>query len=170
MSSRKAEPSRGFRIPSLLVVCRSNVPEPLRTTFCHRASGVKFRWGGFGGIKLRGAICPPSPHGDFRAHITTPDALDAVQEQFQDSTMTVSTEPHDVDSQMLFISRDSKINRRYISPGLEVNTGKYEAHKVHIRDARPRRGQCSLETTGFQLSDHKSAVNSPVLRLSTDSR
>lgn len=113
-------------------------------------------------MKLGGNLPLAAPHGDFRPHITTPDPL---KQQFQDSTMTVSTEPHDVDSQMLFIKRDSKINRRYITPGLEVNTGKYEVHKVHIRDARPRRVQCSLETTGFQLGDHKSAVNSPVLRL-----
>jgi len=72
--------------------------------------------------------------------------------------MTVSAEPHDVDSDMLFIRRDSRINRRYITPGLEVNTGKYERQKVHIRDARPRRGECSLDSTGFELIDHKSAV------------
>jgi hypothetical protein len=84
--------------------------------------------------------------------------------------MTVSTEPHDVDSQMLFIKRDSKINRRYITPGQEVNTGKYEVHKVHIRDARPRRAECSLETTGFVLTDHKSAVVSLSIRVLSDDR
>ena len=72
--------------------------------------------------------------------------------------MTVSTEPHDVDSEMLFMRRDSKINRRYITPGMETNTGKYEVHKVHIKDARARRAECTLDTTGFQLTDHKSKV------------
>ena len=75
--------------------------------------------------------------------------------------MTVSTEVHDVDSEMLFIKRDSKVNRRYITPGKEVNTGKYELHKVHINDARARRDKCSLDTTGFQLTEHKSEVSPP---------
>jgi hypothetical protein len=73
--------------------------------------------------------------------------------------MTVSHEPHDVDSTMQFIRADSKVNRRYITPGAEVNTGKYEVRKVHIRDARPRREECTLDTTGFQLLDHKSKVS-----------
>lgn len=74
-------------------------------------------------------------------------------------TMTVSHEPHDVDSTMQFIRADSKVNRRYITPGAEINTGKYEVRKVHIRDARPRRAECTLDTTGFQLLDHKSEVS-----------
>ena len=37
---------------------------------------------------------------------------------------------------MQFIKRDFKVNRRYITPSLEVDTRNYEIRKVHIRNAR----------------------------------
>jgi len=77
-------------------------------------------------------------------------------------TMQNLVRPHDVISSMSFIKPDSKINRRYITPGLEVNTGRYEVKNVHIRDARPYRTECTLETTGFELSEYTSEVCVPI--------
>ena len=75
--------------------------------------------------------------------------------------MPFAKQSHDVESSMQFIKADSKENRRYITPGLEINTGKYETRQVFIRDARPHREECTLDTTGFQLFDHKSSVLPP---------
>ena len=76
--------------------------------------------------------------------------------------MTVAVEPHDVDSTMQFIRPDSTINRRYIVPGKEVNTGKYEVKQVHIKDARPRQDEYTLDNNGFQIFNHKTSVRIPV--------
>jgi hypothetical protein len=70
----------------------------------------------------------------------------------------VNIEPQYVESEMHFVKADSKVNRRYITPGLEINTGKYEVKTVRIRDARPFRQECTLDTTGFELFEHKTKV------------
>jgi hypothetical protein len=70
----------------------------------------------------------------------------------------VNVSSHDVESSMQFVKADSKVNRRYITPGLEINTGQYETHKVHIRDIRARRQEYTLDGNGFQLFDFKTAV------------
>jgi hypothetical protein len=72
--------------------------------------------------------------------------------------MTASIAGQDVVSTMQFIKSSSKLNRRYISPGEEVNTGEYEVRQVFIRDARPHITDFSLDTTGFELVAHKSEV------------
>jgi len=76
--------------------------------------------------------------------------------------MTVAVEPHDVDSTMQFIRPDSTINRRYIVPGKEVNTGKYEVKQVHIKDARPKQDEYTLDKNGFQIFNHKTSVRIPI--------
>jgi hypothetical protein len=65
---------------------------------------------------------------------------------------------HDIMSSMQFVRADSKDNRRYITPGVEINTGKYETRQVLIHDVRPRLSEFTLDTTGFQLFNHKTAV------------
>jgi len=72
--------------------------------------------------------------------------------------MTVAVEPHDVTSTMQFIRPDSTINRRYIIPGKEVNTGKYEVKQVHIKDARRQQDEYTLDKSGFQLFTHETTV------------
>ena len=51
-----------------------------------------------------------------------------------------------------------KINRRFAAPGIEVNTGRYAPYKVRVRDARPIKQRLTLDSHGFQLFPHKSAV------------
>lgn len=72
----------------------------------------------------------------------------------------VNAQIHDVESTMLFVKADSKVNRRYITPGLEINTGEYETRKVRISDMRLRLDECTLDTAGFQLFNKKTAVRS----------
>ena len=65
----------------------------------------------------------------------------------------------DVDSTMLFVTPDSKINRRYVCAGTEINTGTFETKKVHVRDVRSEQDKCKLDITGFELFRHKSIVS-----------
>jgi hypothetical protein len=73
-----------------------------------------------------------------------------------DATMT--TNPRDVTATLQFITPTSKLNRRYMCPKEEVNTGIYEGKKVIIRDARHEREDFNLDNSGFQLVDHTSNV------------
>ena len=50
------------------------------------------------------------------------------------------------------------INRRFVSAGVEVNTGTYAPHTVKMRDARPIKDRFTLDKSGFVLLDSKSAV------------
>ena len=58
-----------------------------------------------------------------------------------------------------YISPNSKVNRRFVCPAREVNTGKYEEHEVVIHNARLAGENFSLETHGFQLVKHHTKVN-----------
>jgi hypothetical protein len=50
------------------------------------------------------------------------------------------------------------INRRFVSAGVEVNTGTYGPFKVTIRDGREIKRHFTLDRHGFVLTDNKSAV------------
>ena len=55
-----------------------------------------------------------------------------------------------VDAQIMYVAPGSFINRRFVAPGVEHNTGRYEAHAVKIRDARPIADHFKLDTHGFE--------------------
>lgn len=57
-----------------------------------------------------------------------------------------------------FLADGSCVNRRFVGPGFEVNTGEYVAREVTVRDARAIRGHFTLDSHGFVLLDHRSAV------------
>jgi hypothetical protein len=63
-----------------------------------------------------------------------------------------------VEATINYVARGSFINRRFVAPGVEHNTGRYEAHRVVVRDGRPIRTQFSLDAQGFVLADRPSAV------------
>lgn len=63
-----------------------------------------------------------------------------------------------VQAEINFLAEGSFVNRRFVGPGIEVNTGEYRAHAVTVRDARPIRGHFTLDSHGFVLLDHRSAV------------
>jgi len=57
-----------------------------------------------------------------------------------------------------YVRPDSTVNRRYVFPGDEVNTGRFEPHRVVIRNARLAPQRPTLATHGFELFDYPSAV------------
>jgi hypothetical protein len=63
-----------------------------------------------------------------------------------------------VEATINYVARGSFINRRFVAPGVERNTGRYEAHRVAVRDGRALRDQFSLDLQGFLLADRPSAV------------
>jgi len=50
------------------------------------------------------------------------------------------------------------INRRFVSAGVEVNTGKYGPYTVTVRDGRTIQNHFTLDTHGFTLAEHRSSV------------
>jgi hypothetical protein len=63
-----------------------------------------------------------------------------------------------VEAAITYVAPDSRINRRFVAPGVECNTGRYETHRVPIHDGRAVRDRFSLDLQGFVLAPHRSAV------------
>lgn len=63
-----------------------------------------------------------------------------------------------IQTELVYLSPGSHVNRRFVSQGQEVNTGKYEPYPVHISDGRPLKAQFTLDTHGFVLAHHVSRV------------
>lgn len=63
-----------------------------------------------------------------------------------------------VEADISYLAEGSFINRRFVSPGREVNTGRYEHHRVPIRDGRSIKDRFNLDNAGFVLAEDKSAV------------
>ena len=72
--------------------------------------------------------------------------------------MSVEDQVRSVEGCVSYLAPGSFINRRYVAPGAEVNTGQYETHTVRIRDGREIRGHFTLDQHGFVLAGHRSAV------------
>ncbi|HTV49721.1 MAG TPA: CmcJ/NvfI family oxidoreductase [Steroidobacteraceae bacterium] len=63
-----------------------------------------------------------------------------------------------VSAEIDYLSPGSSINRRFVAPGAEFNTGRYESHRVKIRNGRQALGKLSLDSVGFTLCSHRSSV------------
>ncbi|HUN26911.1 MAG TPA: CmcJ/NvfI family oxidoreductase [Steroidobacteraceae bacterium] len=63
-----------------------------------------------------------------------------------------------VEAEICYVAAGSFINRRFVAPGVEHNTGRYESHRVRVRDGRAIASHFSLHEHGFALVDHASAV------------
>ena len=57
-----------------------------------------------------------------------------------------------------YLVPSSRINRRYVAPGAELNTGRYAPHTVFIRNGRPVQSALGLDTQGFVLAKQPSLV------------
>ena len=57
-----------------------------------------------------------------------------------------------------YLIPSSRINRRYVAPGAELNTGRYAPHMVLIRNGRPVQGILGLDHQGFVLASQPSRV------------
>src|SRR5215831_2090873 len=63
-----------------------------------------------------------------------------------------------VEATIHYVAVDSRINRRFVAPGAEHNTGRFEPHRVPVRDGRAIHRQFALDVQGFVLSRRPSAV------------
>lgn len=64
-----------------------------------------------------------------------------------------------VEAEILYLLPNSTLNRRYVAPGIDVNTGQFEPHRVVIRNGRPFQNEFTLASHGFMLSQHRSRVD-----------
>ncbi len=63
-----------------------------------------------------------------------------------------------VEATIDYLVPGSRINRRYVAPGAEFNTGRYAPHKVFIRNGRTVQSALGLDTQGFVLATQPSRV------------
>jgi hypothetical protein len=63
-----------------------------------------------------------------------------------------------VPAAITYVADGSFVNRRFVAPGVEHNTGRYETHPVKIRDARPIQDHFNLDVHGFVLARRPSRV------------
>jgi len=64
-----------------------------------------------------------------------------------------------VEAAVDYLVPSSRINRRYVAPGAELNTGRYAPHTIFIRNGRPVQGALGLDTHGFVLAEQPSLVS-----------
>lgn len=57
-----------------------------------------------------------------------------------------------------YLGEGDFVTRRYVSQGAEINTGTYTDHAVVVRDGMPIRDHFALDTHGFMLGRHHSAI------------
>ena len=63
-----------------------------------------------------------------------------------------------VDAEINYLLPGPDLNRRFVSAGVEINTGSYGPFQVKVRDGRDIREHFTLDKHGFTLADQKSAV------------
>jgi hypothetical protein len=70
----------------------------------------------------------------------------------------VEDEVRSVEAEINYLLPGPDINRRYVSAGVEVNTGSYGPYQVRIRDGREIKDHFTLDTHGFVLAHMPSTV------------
>jgi hypothetical protein len=63
-----------------------------------------------------------------------------------------------VPGELHYLAPDSTVLRRFTAPGASANTGRYESHVVPIRNGRSIQDSFRMETQGFEIVSHRSAV------------
>ncbi|NKJ44593.1 CmcJ/NvfI family oxidoreductase [Novosphingobium sp. SG720] len=76
-----------------------------------------------------------------------PEAIDPIEETARQAPALIR-----------YLGEGSFVTRRYVSQGAEINTGTYTDHAVVVRDGMPIRDHFTLDTHGFMLGRHQSAV------------
>jgi hypothetical protein len=64
-----------------------------------------------------------------------------------------------IEAEINYLLPGPRINRRFVSAGVEVNTGRYGPHKVTIRDGRTLSDHFTLDTHGFVLADAPTSIS-----------
>lgn len=57
-----------------------------------------------------------------------------------------------------YLAEGDYVTRRYVSRGAEMNTGDYVDHATVVRDGMPMRDHFTLDTHGFRIAQHRSAI------------
>ena len=57
-----------------------------------------------------------------------------------------------------YLAEGDFVTRRYVSQGVEINTGEYADYPAVVRDGMPIRDHFTLDTHGFMLGRHASAI------------
>ena len=70
----------------------------------------------------------------------------------------LETSVETVEAELDYLVEGSTVNRRYVAPGAEFNTGRYEPRRVRVRNGRPVREALTLDRVGFTLAEHRSEV------------
>jgi hypothetical protein len=73
-------------------------------------------------------------------------------------SLVTEPEVRTVDAAIRYVVPGSFINRRFVAPGVEHNTGRYETHRVTVRDGRDIKDRFTLDIHGFVLAERRSAV------------
>ena len=68
------------------------------------------------------------------------------------ATASVEDNVRAVETTITYVAPGSFVNRRFVAPGIERNTGRYEAHRVLVRDGRSIAEHFSLDVHGFVLA------------------
>ena len=66
--------------------------------------------------------------------------------------MTAESDAAGVEADLNYLVPGSRVNRRYVAPGAEINTGQYEPRRVKIRNARPFENRLGFDSHGFVLA------------------
>jgi hypothetical protein len=74
------------------------------------------------------------------------------------TTASVAEQVTSVPGEIHYLSPESTVLRRFTAPGASVNTGSYEPHVVPIHDGRPVQDSFRIDTHGFEILHHRSAV------------
>jgi hypothetical protein len=72
--------------------------------------------------------------------------------------MLSSTPIDSVQARIDYLIPSSRINRRYVAPGAELNTGRYQPYNVTIRNGRACQSTLTLDGQGFVLAHRPSSV------------
>ena len=70
----------------------------------------------------------------------------------------MSIAPEAVQTNIDYLIPTSRINRRFWAPGKEYNTGIYQSYPVTIHNARRAGHEFTLDTHGFTIARHRSAI------------
>lgn len=76
----------------------------------------------------------------------------------QPRTRDAESDVRTVEAAITYLAPGSFVNRRFVAPGVEHNTGRYETYPVSIRDGRSIKEHFDLHVHGFMLARRPSRV------------
>lgn len=76
----------------------------------------------------------------------------------QMASEAIESQVRTVEAPITYVAAGSFVNRRFVAPGVEHNTGRYETHPVLIRDGRAIADHFTLDVHGFVLARYSSGV------------